>query len=228
MIFLNTRLPRAILRFLLIMPVVIAGYGIHHLYVYFANPEPVEVSIEQLISHPPRAKWVRVTGGQINLMEAVSETAFNKIDSVCVPIHPEGKGKDTISVLLLSTDPELLATAQQFHYLDKAENELAGFKVAIDNIHVISQKRPFEGLIQSGLSRNDSFIFKVSKLFPNMVSKPIIIEEGKKPTILKGLGILFFAAVATAVLLVKIKVATLLKSTPPPLPAVPPSLPRNR
>lgn len=227
MILLNVTIPPAIRRFLLIVPAVIAGLGIHHLYVYFTNTDPIEVSIEQLISDPPRAKWVRVTGGRINLIDAAaSEVGFKKkIDRVYVPIHPAGKEEATVSVLLLSTDPKLLSLARQFQSLDDAENgEVKGLKLAMDNASAIVQNRPFEGLIQSGLFRDDRVIFQVRKTLPNIVTEPIIIEEGKKPTIFEGLGILLFAAVTmVGVLFIpKSKVVT-----PPPLPSTPSGLPRS-
>lgn len=101
------RLPPAIRRLLVVVPAVIASFGVQSLYVYFTHPKPLEVSIGQLISNPPRAIWVRVTGGRINLLEAaVSEAGFARtIDRVFVPIHQEDREAPTISVLLLSTDP---------------------------------------------------------------------------------------------------------------------------
>ena len=220
MVFLNITIPPAIRLFLLIVPAVIAGFGIQNLYVYFTNANPIEVSIEQLISNPPRAKWVRVTGGRINLIDAAaSEVGFRrKIDSVYIPIHPEGKEEAAVSVLLLSTDPELLALARQFNSLDEAKKgEAEGSKLAMENARVISQNRPFEGLIQSGLFRDDRVIFQVRKTLPNIVREPIIIEEGKKPTIFEGLGILLFAGVTMVGVL----------SVPKPKVATPPPLPRN-
>jgi hypothetical protein len=121
------------------VPVLIASFGVQSLYVYFTNTKPLEISIDQLISHPPRAKWVRVTGGRINLIDAAaSEAGFKrKIDRVYVPIHPEGTEEPTVSVLLLSTDPELLALARQFHALDEAEDgEMEALKLGMENTRV--------------------------------------------------------------------------------------------
>jgi hypothetical protein len=227
MIFLNITIPPSIRPFLFIVPAVIAGFGIQNLYVYFTNPKPIEVSIEQLISNPPSAKWVRVTGGQINLIDAAaSEAGFKKkIESVYVPIHPEGKKEAAVSVLLLSSDPKLLGLARQFHSLDEGENgEVEGLKLAMDNARVIFQNRPFEGLIQSGLFRDDRVIYQIRKTLPNIVTEPIIIEEGKKPTIFEGLGILLFAGVAMIGVLSVPKPEV---ATPPPLPPTPPPLSRN-
>lgn len=227
MIFLNVTIPAAIRRFLLIVPAVIAGFGIQNLYVYFTNAKPVEVSIEQLISNPPRAKWVRVTGGQINLLAAAaSEAGFKeKIDKIYVPIHPEGEEKGAVSVLLLSTEPKLLAVARQFQVLDEAKNgEVEGLKLAMENAGVILQKRPFEGLIQSGLFQDDRVTFRIRKTLPNVVREPIIIEEGKKPTILEGLGILLLAFLATVGVL---SARESKGATPPPLPPCPPPLTPN-
>jgi hypothetical protein len=227
MLLNNFTFPPVVRRFLLIVPAMIAGFGIQNLYVYFTNTKPVEVSIEQLISDPPRAKWVRVTGGRINLIDAAaSEAGFKKkIDRVYVPIHPEGKEEAAVSVLLLSTHPELLALARQFHALDEAKDgEMEGLKLAMQNADLILQKRPFEGLIQSGLSQDDRVTYDIRKALPNIVKEPIIIEEGKKPSMLEGLGILLLA------FLTLVGVLSVPKSkgaTPPPLPPSPPPLPRN-
>lgn len=223
---LNTfTFPPAVRRFLLFVPAMIAGFGVQNLYVYFTNTKPVEVSIEQLISNPPRAKWVRVTGGRINLIDAAaSETGFRKkIEGVYVPIHPEGKEGASVSVVLLSTDPEILGVARKFQALDRAkDDEMEGMKVAMENASVILQKRPFEGLIQSGLFKDDRVTFKVRKALPNVVKEPIIIEEGKKPSMLEGLGILLFAWVVMVGIL---SVSKPKGATPPLLPSMPPPLP---
>lgn len=227
MIFVDFTIPRGFRRFVLILPAMIAGFGIQNLYVYFTNPKPIEVSIEQLITNPPRAKWVRVIGGRINLMDsAVSEVGSQKeIAEVYVPIHPEGKDEAMVSVLLLSTDPKLLAVARQFHSLDQTkDSELGGLKIAMGNSDVILQKRPFEGLIQSGLFRDDRVIFQIRKTLPNIVRMPIIIEEGKKPNILEGLGLLLLAVLATIGIFSQTAPQ---EATPPPLPPTPPPLPRN-
>jgi hypothetical protein len=222
---MHLHLPPAIRRLLLFVPILIGSFGVQSLYVYFTNTKPLEISIEQLISNPPRAKWVRVTGGRINLIDAAaSEAGFKrKIDRVYVPIHPEGKEAPTVSVLLLSNDPELLALARQFHALDEAEDgEMEALKVAMENTRLIFQNQPFEGLIQSGLAQDDRITFQVRKALPNIVKEPIIIEEGKKPTVIEGLGILLFAFVVGAGILAVPKPKP---TIPPPLPPGPPPLP---
>lgn len=226
MIFLNVIIPAAIRPFLLIVPAVIAGFGIHNLYVYFTNSGPTEVSIEQLIVNPPHAKWVRVTGGGINLLDGVLETGISKtLDKVYVPIYPDGKEEGVVSVLLLSTDPELLALSRRFLGLDATENSLVEtFALAMDNHRKAYQSRPFEGLIQSGLARDDQVTFQLRKSIPNLAKEPIIIEEGKKPTIYGGLGLLLFAGVTMIGVL---SVPKHKMATPPPLPPTPPPLPRN-
>lgn len=221
MILFKVTIPPAVRRFLLIVPALIAGFGIQNLYVYLTNTKPIEVSIEQLNSNPPSAKWVRVTGGRINLIDAAaSEVGFNKkIDRVYVPIHPEGKKESAVSVLLLSTDPEMLALAREFQALGETANgDVDGLKVAMEKTHVIFQDRPFEGLIQSGLFRDDRVIFQVRKTLPNIAKEPIIIEEGKKPSILEGLGLLVFAGV---VMVGVLSVPKPKAATPPPLPRTP-------
>jgi len=221
-------IPPAIRRCLLIFPAVIAGFAIQSFHVYFTNTKPIDISIEQLISNPPRAKWVRVTGGRINLVDAaVSEAGFKKqIDSIYVPIHPEGKEEADVSVLLLSKNPDLLAIARQLHSLDETGNgEMEALKFAMENARVIFQNRPFEGLIQSGISRDDRVIFQVRKALPNIVREPIIIEEGGKPSIVEGLGLLLFSGVALVGVL---SVSKPKMATPPPLPPRPPGLPRNQ
>jgi hypothetical protein len=223
MIFLNLTLPPGIRRILLIVPAVMVGLGIQNLFVYFTNTKPVEVSIEQMISNPPSSKWVRVTGGRINLIDAAaSEAKFQKkIEKVYIPIHPEGKEESSVSVLLLSTDPEVLAVTKQFHALDEAKDaQVEGVKLAMENARVIRQERPFEGLIQSGLFRDERVIFDIRKTLPNIVKEPIIIEEGKKPTIVEGLVMLLVAFVMTVGIL---SVPKSRGATPPPLP---PTLPR--
>jgi hypothetical protein len=208
------------LRFLLIVPAVIAWFGVQSLYVYFTNPKPLEITIDQLVSNPPSAKWIRVTGGRINLIEAVaSQSGFTKsIDKLYIPINPEGKEEGGISVLLLSTNPELLALSRQFRALDESKDgESEALKIAMGNTRVILQNRPFEGLVQSGLGQDDRVIFRVRKALPNIVKEPIILDEGKKPTIIEGLVILLIAFVIGVGIL----------SVPKPKRATPPPLPRN-
>ena len=218
MIFLNVTLSPAIRRFLLIGPAIMVGFAIQNLFVYFTNTQPAEVSIEQLISNPPSSKWVRVTGGSINLVDAASSEAKfqKKIEKVYIPIRPEGGKESSDSVLLLSTDPEVLAVTQQLHALGEArDSQVDVVKLVMENARVIRQERPFEGLIQSGFFRSERVIYEIRETLPNIVKEPIIIEEGKKPTIFEGLGMLLVAFVMTVVLLSDTKSKG---ATPPPLP----------
>ncbi len=206
------------LRFLLIVPAVLAGFGVQSLYVYFTNPKPFEISIRQLMLQPPSAKWLRVTGGSISLIDAaVAEDGYTKtIDRVYVPLVPEGRKEPEVSVLLLATDRELLSISRQLHGLDaKTDGGAGALKIAMENPDVIFQHRPFEGLVQSGLWQDDRVSFEVRKVLPNIVKWPIILEEGKKPSILEGVIMLLIAGVLAVVLLAASKTRI---ARPPPLP----------
>lgn len=125
-------------------------------------------------------------------------------------------------VLLLSTDPAVLSVTRKFHSLDRAKHEMGELKLAMEKSDVIVQKRVFEGLIQSGMSQSNETNFELSKVLPGVVYEPIIIEEGKKPSILDSLLILLVAFVVTVGILSGAKPNGAL---PPPQPPTPPRLP---
>lgn len=221
------QLPTTIRRILLLLPALLASFGCYSLFVYFANPKPLEISIEQLISNPPRAKWLRVTGRRINMIDAVaSRKRFSdKINLVYIPIRPKDTEESTVSVLLLSSDPELLALAGRIHALDGSDNGgNEASNIAMENARIFAQNRSFEGLVQFGIGQDDRVTFQLRKRLSNLVEEPIIIEEGKEPTIIEGLGMLLVA------FLMAVGISSIPKSgeiTPPPLPPTPPPLPRS-
>src|ERR1041384_3288252 len=122
------------------------GQGV---YTSFANRSLTEVGIDSLVRDPPSAKWLRVTGGELDTANAAytSMLGVGKASEMYVPLVPPGvdSEKETIHLLVLTKDPELLAFTNQMREMEKSgakEAAMLGFLAR--NADKLRPARPVE------------------------------------------------------------------------------------
>jgi hypothetical protein len=206
-------------RILLIVPVIVAFLGFQDILVYLTNLKPLELSVEDLVTNRPKAKWLRLTGAQMNTIETISvlDAFSKKTKEVYIPIRPKNKDQEsTTSVLLVSTDPKLLSLADKFLVADESpEKHLEGMN-ALQTFERLALEIPIEGLVEFGIEQDDRKDFELRKKIPYLSKNPIIIEGGEKPSLSRGLTIILVAIPMFFV--IWIGTAKSRKSQPPPLP----------
>ncbi len=159
------------------------GQGI---YTVMTNRKPVEISIQDLMKRPPEAKWLKVTGGELDTLNSVYKSGFGKGDAteIYVPVIPPGtaSGDGLIRLLLLTKDPELVNFINEAKKMDEtAATETEALQFALKNMEKLRPQRDVEGLVEFGIESNDKKRDKIGKIYGNLAAEFLILEDGKKP-----------------------------------------------
>jgi hypothetical protein len=197
---------------LLAICLVLLYLGWTDIDILLRNPSPATVSIEELEKGNVPREWLHVTGGHLNLLEAISTSGSIELDAFLVPLKSSPEA-ETFHVLVETRDPrvqELLAT---YHFnLETAAEKEAYLKA---NAAEFQGQREVTGMVVTGLiaSGNRDKLMKLAKEVGLQVPPDVIfLSEGKEPGRWRGF---FFLGVG---LLGLIKVLMLWKK--PPQPAV--------
>jgi hypothetical protein len=203
---------------------MIIGGG-QNLYTSLANRSVTEVGIDSLIREPPTAKWLRITGGELDTRNSSysSMLGAGAVTEMYVPLVPPGTDseKATIHVLVLTKDAELLAFTNQARELEKnkATDEVMQAFI-LRNVDKLHPARTVEGLVKFGIESSSKDEDKMRELYSNLDPKVVLLEEGAKPSL--GFGLAMFTG---GLLLGGFLIGRARKKASPGLPAGPPATP---
>jgi len=155
-------------------------------YTVATNRKPVEISIQDFNKQPPGAKWLKVTGGELDTFNSVfpSRAGSKEAKEIYVPVVAPGEDstKGTIRLLLLTKDPELVNFVNESNKIDDGTlTPDKAMEFAAKHADKIHPKRDVEGLVQFGIDDDSKKRDKMGKLYPNMDSDAIILKDGEKP-----------------------------------------------
>ncbi len=211
-----------------LLPLISIGLiigGGQAVYTGFKNRKITEVTVDSLSGTKPEAKWLRITGGVLDTMNSAYPSSFGVGDakSLYVPLVPKDtdSSESTIHVLVLTKDPALLEFTNQVKELEKTKaNDATAGKFLIENMDKMHVSRPVEGLVKYGLDADDKKSRKIRALYSNLASDLIIIEEGEKPSLGMGIGMLLGGVVLGGILVSSAgkKNEAAAAGPPPPLP----------
>jgi hypothetical protein len=213
-------------RLLLIVPLVLSCLGIKEWYVYCKNPEPKEISIDELMFGAPDAEWIRITGAKMDLAETlILENRISKrAEELYIPLrpHPGEEGVVRICALFRTKDPELLQLADKFRAAENsADVERKVIELTLNHADLMIQQRPFEGLVEFGLNDSDKRVYQLKKRLHQLDDRPVVLQDGEKPSIIRGSVIVLVSAVMFLIIWLR----TARTTTPPRFTPSPPPLP---
>ncbi|QJE97801.1 hypothetical protein [Luteolibacter luteus] len=202
----------------LISVVLVVG-GAQGFYTVFSNRKPVEVSIQDFLKQVPDAKWIKVTGGQLDTIHAVYNagiTQKSEAREIYVPVVAPGSdsSSEPIKLLLLTKDPQLVKFINDGNKLDESLSEEQALEFMLKNVDKLRPARDVQGLVQFGIDSNDKRRRKIADLYKNLADDAVILEDGKKPDIAQASFFLFGGLALGGVLALR----SFKKSSPPPLP----------
>lgn len=157
------------------------------LLLWYQNPAPQVLSIQDLEqSGPPRA-WLQVEGGYLDLDRAISTSGTVEMEALLIPLLTEPR-QEQIRVLIETRDPQLLELFKQYHFFTDTLPEKQAFRAQ----HAASflEQRPVTGMQAADLvSRNNhQKMLELAKEIDLQVTEDILfLSEGKTPALWRGL-----------------------------------------
>ena len=210
--------------FLTLITVALLWGGGQALYIAVTNRNPTELTCGDYLRTKPSATWVKMTNARIFLTEAMYKESIGRVEELYIPVRPaNGDGSETCRILLATRDPELIAANERLRALESRPGKLTEA-----DIEGFIRLREIQGLVRFGVDLNDKERKKLASLGGNLTPDFVIIDEGKKPDLLKGAGLFAGGLVLSAFLvwrLLKPRAASTIpiasSGNPPPTPPAP-------
>lgn len=158
-------------------------------YTSLTNRTIHEYSIGEYLKTKPDDKWIRITGGVIDMgeMSYSSGRLAGKIKELYVPVvAPDAKSDTPVHILFHTEDPKLLQTAETIRGL-KTETEALRF--AVEHPELLSIPQTVEGLIEFGIDVREKELMKLKSLNPNLSKDFVILKHGEQPKFFFSFGL---------------------------------------
>jgi hypothetical protein len=180
-------------RFTLIAVCLVLLYlGISDLLLWFSNPSPQVISIEQLESEGPPRAWLHVTGGYQDLDRAISTSGTVELEALLIPLVSEPE-QQTIRVMVETRQPRLLQVFEDYHFFTDTLPQKRAFRE--EHADAFHGQRDITGMLVAGLIArgNQQKLIKLARQTDLQIAEDVIfLSEGKTPGKWRGL---FFTVV---------------------------------
>lgn len=194
-------------------------------YTGITNRKMTTISIEELNEKSTKAKWLKVTGGELDVSTAAYTSSLlgdPKVLYIPVTIPGSENPDDPVTLLYKTTEDKYLELGKEMKAIDEIEDESKAMMALVALAPQLLEKRDVEGMVQFGIE-SDSGDDDIRELFDNISPDALIIEPGEQPSWILGLfGLIAGLALAFALLRAQ-RVQKV-----PNLQGGPPSLPTNQ
>jgi len=150
------------------------------------NPAPHQVLIQELKEGEPPGEWLTVTGGMLDLTEAINMSGSIEFDTFLVPLKQD-RNDHHPRVMVETRDPlisDLLAT-----YYFKLDSEAAREKFLDENRSRFYQRGDVTGMLAGGLvasGNRDKLMTLTEQLGKKLPDDVLFLSEGKSPARWRG------------------------------------------
>ena len=181
---------------LLAICLVLSYLGLNDLKTFFANPEPLPMSIIELEQTGAPRAWLRIQGGTLDLEQAINPTG--RVETLetgpfFVPVVSE-LGNSEIRVVVETRRPEIINTLKKYVLdFDSVDEQLAFLR---ENNEAFHPRLEITGMTASWVTstNNRDKLLQLAKQQNMPVSEDVIfVSEGKEPEKFRGF---FFSIVA--------------------------------
>jgi hypothetical protein len=181
---------------LLAICLVLAWLGYHDLKTFFANPEPLAITLAELEQNGAPREWLQITGGSFDLEQAINpsgEVETFESGPFFVPMTGPDDNSE-IRVVVETRRPEVVDTLRRYVLDFKTADEQQAFLK--NNREAFHPQLTITGMTASWLSstaNRDKLLQLAKKLNMPVSADVIFVSEGKEPGRYRGF---FFAIVA--------------------------------
>ena len=179
---------------------LIVGGG-QSFYTGLTNRKPLVVEISDFDPSKDDSKWLKITGGELDMINASYETSklSDSPKEVYIPLVAPGvdSTESPIQILFKTKDEEMIGLLNEMKAIDEKSggDPMEAMKAMIAfGPDRLRPQRDVEGLVQFGID-SDSGEDKVRGLYDNLAENSVVIENGKKPSMMIGLLMLVIGLV---------------------------------
>ncbi|MGW8312041.1 MAG: hypothetical protein ACWGOL_02280 [Desulfuromonadales bacterium] len=177
---------------LLAICLVLLFLGGSDLLLWFNNPAPQTVSIEDLQKSGAPQEWLHVTSGYQDLDRAISTSGSVEMEALLIPLLAQ-PDQQQIDVLIETRNPHLLKLFQDYHFFTDTLPQKQAFHR--EHLDEFKGQREVIGMLVAGLIArgNQQKLLQLAKQTDLDVADDVIfLSEGKEPNRWRGV---FFTVV---------------------------------
>jgi len=167
--------------------------GSSDLILQLRNQQPMVVALENLPPEPLPQEWFTLTGGHLDLLQAINMTGTIEIDAFLVPLVDQAGA--TPRVWVETRNPQIIKLLTHYHFKLEQADERAAY-LAEHQAEFFPQEN-ITGMTADNVIANNNR-GQLLKLLTSMGLKPaqdvVFISEGKTPNIWRGPAFLIIAA----------------------------------
>jgi hypothetical protein len=203
---------------LILISVAVSTVGGQGVYTATRNRKPTVMSLERYVKERPKATWLKLKDAVLDIPNSSYKGRGSIITEVFVPLRAQNEPDNSgIAVVLVTKDEETIALVRELKGITNSDQAIV---FAAKNYQKLYPQRDVNGLVQFGVTLSDQDRHKLQKSNTQLDSNFIIIADGKKPSPIWSMTLLFGGLFATIWLIRHWPSYTSVSSgaTPPPLP----------
>jgi hypothetical protein len=178
---------------LLAVCLVLLYLGQADLRLFFANTQPLEIPITELDPSQPPQEWMEITGGVLDLAEAISTSGTLEVDALLVPLVADPQ-QSSFHILVETHDQAMVDTFTTYYFNLDTYKEQQEFREQNQDKFLI--ERPVVGMMQGSLvaSSNQERLRELAEAGGlNLEGEVLFLSEGKEPPRIRGFVFLALA-----------------------------------
>ena len=127
-------------------------HGGERLYSAFGNRQMTSVSCDQFMLAPPTARWLRVTGCDIDYMHPGFSASAGRVTEMFFAMRRHDEPQDApVSLIVATRDPQALAAAQPTLVSDAAVDEETFTVAMLRVVGILRAAREVDGYARTGI-----------------------------------------------------------------------------
>jgi hypothetical protein len=161
--------------------------GSTKVWIGATNRAPVSLTLAEFHDSRPSKNWLELTDCRVSLLEAMWSERDGKIEAVYIPLSTVGGPDDEQpQVVLESKTSDMLNRARSMRDMDETQLLLYMAK----NADEVIADRSVSGLVSSWDDVDSETRGKLANLASNLGSNFVILQEGVKPSLGEGIGMI--------------------------------------
>lgn len=137
---------------LLLVSLPFLALGGEGIYYAARDRQQTTLTCEQFMRQPPRARWLRVTGCDIDYLHAGYRESQNAIAELFFPMRPPSQPPSApVSLVVATRDPQVLAVAQQTLGNNQQPEQEAYLVMMLRIVTILRAAKEIDGYARSGI-----------------------------------------------------------------------------
>jgi hypothetical protein len=135
-----------------LLSIPLLAHGGEGLYYAVGNRQVTTVSCDQFMLTPPKARWLRVTGCDIDYMHPGFSAAAGRVTEMFFAVRRSNEPQDApVSLIVVTRDPQALAAARPALGNDTDIDEEAFTVAMLRVVDILRAAREVDGYARSGI-----------------------------------------------------------------------------